>query len=106
MTKTIKSSIAIASILLLSSCGQNASALKAEEFACETFKNDLYEGISAGESDAVLAATALYVYEKAKESKNEELIDASSRLYDGFNLPDLSLASKALIDLKIACKVK
>jgi hypothetical protein len=93
-------------MLSLASCGQDGTALKAEEYACESFKNDIYEGILRGESDAVLAATALYVYGQAKESKNEELIEASSRLYDGLNLPDIEMASKAVIDLKIACKVK
>ncbi|CAN2179220.1 hypothetical protein MCEMRE182_00241 [Candidatus Nanopelagicaceae bacterium] len=86
----------------LSSCGDNVAA-KAKLDACDVFMNDVYGGIQNGESDAVLAATSLYVYDQAQKSKNKELIEASSALYDGFNLSDISLAGKAVVDLKRLC---
>lgn len=100
--------LACAAIVTLSGCsinftGDSEKKARAERYACESFTNDIYGGIMNSESDAVLAATALYVYQKAKESENEELIDASSRLYDGLNLPDVPLASKAVIDMKLLC---
>ena len=106
--KVIPALLACTSIVVLSSCsiissGDSEKKAQAERYACETFTNDIYAGIMKSESDAVLAATALYVYQKAKESENEELIDASSRLYDGLNLPDVPLASKAVIDMKLLC---
>jgi hypothetical protein len=83
--------------------GDSEKKAQAERNSCESFTNDIYDGIMNGESDAVLAATALYVYGQAKESGNEELIDASNRLYDGLNLPDVPMASKAVIDMKLLC---
>jgi hypothetical protein len=49
---------------------------------------------------------SLYVYDQARKSKNSELISASSDLYDGFNLSDISLAGKAVVDLKRICEKK
>lgn len=106
--KVISALLACTSIVALSSCsikssGDSEKKSQAERYACESFTNDIYEGIMKGESDAVIAATALYVYGQAKESENEDLIDASSRLYDGLNLPDVPMASKAVIDMKLLC---
>lgn len=95
--------IALGTVLV--SCGDKAAA-EAEANACDSFMNDVYDGIQSGEGDAVLAAMSLYVYDQARKSKNSELISASSDLYDGFNLGDISLAGKAVVDLKRICEKK
>jgi hypothetical protein len=91
--------------IFLVSCGDKAAA-QAEANACDSFMNDVYDGIQSGEGDAVLAAMSLYVYDQARKSTNSELISASSDLYDGFNLGDISLAGKAVVDLKRMCEKK
>ena len=108
MRRTSLVSLVVLIPLLLSSCGVNNKNgdSGAAQIACEYFEDFVITGIQDGDSDAVLAATALSVYQKAKESGNKVLIDASSSLYDGFNLPDLGLASKAVVDLKVACSQK